>query len=312
MTCRHVSIVIPTLNAGTPLDHLLAAVSNQDSSLTSEIVAIDSGSTDGTLARLRNAGATVLEVPAGAFNHGDTRNQALARCRGDLAVLLVQDAVPTSRRWLSALIAPLLGDPLVAGTFARQVPGARASRVTAHYLKLWIAAQPEPRTVGPLTAEAFERMSPRERLAACAFDNVCSCVRVSIWREHPFAVTPIAEDLEWARDVLLAGYRLTYVPDAEVQHSHERPVTYELQRAYLVHQRLEALFGLTTVPTMRSLLRAVAATIPVNARLAAHEPAGRMRALLRAAALGVVQPLGQYLGARSARAGREFIRPRGV
>ena len=312
MTHRHVSIVIPTRDAGQPLDRLLAAVRNQDSRFTSDVVAIDSGSTDGTLARLRNAGATVLEVPAGAFNHGHTRNQALARCGGDFAILLVQDAVPTSRSWLSALTAPLWRSPLVAGTFARQMPCARASRVTAHYLEQWIAAQSEPRTVGPLTAEAFERMSPRERLAACAFDNVCSCVRLSVWRDHPFAATPIAEDLEWARDVLLAGYQLTYVPDAVVQHSHERPVTYELQRAYLVHQRLETLFGLTTVPTMMSLLRAVAATIPVNARLASHEPHGRARAMLRAAALGVVQPLGQYLGARSARTGREFMPVRGV
>jgi rhamnosyltransferase len=312
MTRQHVSIVIPTRNAGEPLDRLLAAVRNQDSGFTSEVIAIDSGSTDGTLARLRKAGATILEVPPGTFNHGHTRNQALARCGGDFAVLLVQDAVPTSRNWLSALTAPLLRGPLVAGTFARQLPCPRASRVTAHYLEQWIAAQSEPRTVGPLAAEAFERMSPRERLAACAFDNVCSCVRLSVWRDHPFAATPIAEDLEWARDVLLAGYQLTYVPEAAVQHSHERPVTYELQRAYLVHQRLEALFGLTTVPTMMSLLRAVAATIPVNARLASHEPHGRARAMLRAAALGVVQPLGQYLGARSARAGREFMPVRGV
>ena len=312
MTRQHVSIVVPTRNAGERLDGLLAAVRNQDSGFTSEVVAIDSGSTDGTLARLRSAGARVLEVPAGAFNHGHTRNQALARCGGDFAILLVQDAVPISRSWLSTLTAPLLRSPLVAGTFARQMPCARASRVTAHYLEQWIAAQSEPRTVGPLTAEAFERLSPRERLSTCAFDNVCSCVRLSVWRDHPFAATPIAEDLEWARDVLLAGYQLTYVPDAVVQHSHERPVTYELQRAYLVHQRLEALFGLTTVPTMMSLLRAVAATVPVNARLASHEPQGRARAMLRAAALGVAQPLGQYLGARSARAGRECMPARGV
>jgi rhamnosyltransferase len=312
MSRPHASIVIPTRNAGTPLDVLLAAVYDQEGDFTCDIVAVDSGSTDGTLERLRKAGATVLEVAPGTFNHGSTRNLALAQCAGDFAILLVQDAVPTSRRWLAALIAPLLRDPLVAGTFARQVPCASASRVTAHYLAQWAAAQPEPRTAGPLTREAFERQSPRERLAACAFDNVCSCVRLSVWREHPFAPTAIAEDLEWARDVLLAGHQLTYVPDAVVQHSHERSVTYELQRAYLVHQRLEALFGLATVPTMMSLLRAVAATIPANARLAAYEPHGRTRAMLRAAALGLVQPLGQYLGARSARDGRELMQPRGI
>jgi glycosyltransferase involved in cell wall biosynthesis len=312
MTHPRVSIVIPTLNAGPALDDVLAAIARQDGEFRPEIVAIDSGSTDNTLTRLRETGATVLSVPDGTFNHGETRNQALAHADGEFAVLLVQDAVPVSPGWLCALLDPLVRDPSVAGTFARQVPSARASRVTAHYLAQWVAAQSRPRTSGPLTPDAFAHMTPAERHATCAFDNVCSCVRLSVWRDHPFRPTAIAEDLEWARDVLLAGHKLTYVPEAVVQHSHERPVSYELQRTYLVHQRLEALFGLATVPTMMSLIRSVATTIPVNARVASREPYRRTRAVLRGAALGIALPLGQYLGARAAREGREFLRTRGV
>jgi rhamnosyltransferase len=312
VTPPRVAIVIPTLNAGAALDDVLAAITREDEEFRSEIIAIDSGSTDDTLIRLRERGATVLSVPHGTFNHGETRNQALAHADGEFAVLLVQDAVPVSRGWLSALIEPLVRDTAVAGTFARQVPSAGASRVTAHYLAQWVAAQPRPRTVGPLSPDAFARMSPAERHATCAFDNVCSCVRLSVWRAHRFPPTPIAEDLEWARDVLLAGQKLTYVPEAIVQHSHERPVSYELQRTYLVHQRLEALFGLATIPTMMSLIRSVATTIPANARVASGEPHGRTRAVMRGAALGIALPLGQYLGARAAREGREFLRTRGI
>ncbi len=155
-------------------------------------------------------------------------------------------------------------------------------------------------------------MSPADRHVACAFDNVCSCIRLGVWNDHPFPATPIGEDLEWARDVLLAGYKLAYVPGAVVEHSHERSIAYELQRTYLVHQRLKALFGLTTVPTIGSLVRSIAATVPANARMAANEPYGRARAVLRAAALGVAQPVGQYLGARSAREGRELLRTDGI
>jgi rhamnosyltransferase len=307
-----VSVVVPTLNAGPVLNDLLAAVSSQDGGFDPAVIAIDSGSTDGTVARLHHAGATVISVPRTAFNHGGTRNQALAHAKGEFAVLLVQDAVPISRDWLAALVGPLVRDGSIAGTFARQVPVARASRVTAHYLAQWVAAQTQPRIMGPLTREGFVRMSPAERHAACAFDNVCSCVRLRVWRDHPFQPTAIAEDLEWGRDVLLAGHKLAYVPDAVVEHSHERPVSYELQRTYLVHQQLERLFGLVTVPTVRSLLRAVAVTIPLNARVAAREPHGRARAVLRGAALGLAQPLGQYLGARAAREGRELLRARGI
>jgi rhamnosyltransferase len=307
-----IPIIIPTRNAGRSIGEVLEAIAAQEGPFLPEVIAIDSGSSDGTLERLNRYGARVLSVSPAAFNHGKTRNEALKHARGECAVLLVQDAIPASPRWLSALVEPLLQDSSLAGTFARQLPDTRASCVTAHYLSHWIAAREVGRVVGPLNAETFARMSPSERHVACAFDNVCSSIRLSVWKKHPFATTPIAEDLQWARDVLFAGHKLAYVPDAVVRHSHERSIAYELQRTYLVHQRLEAIFGLATVPTIGSLFRAIASTIPTNARVAAQEPSRRVRAVLRGTALGVVQPLGQYLGARSSRHGRELLRTSGI
>jgi len=311
MTPR-IPIVIPTRNAGSGLDDVLTAIAAQKGAFQPEVLAIDSGSTDGTLERLKRFGARILTVAPGDFNHGRTRNQAMNYVSGDVAVLLVQDAIPASPAWLTSLVRPLLDDPSIAGTFARQVPRARASRITAHYLAQWVAARPEARIVGPLTPDEFDRMPPADRHSTCAFDNVCSCIRLSVWRDHPFPTTPIGEDLEWARDVICAGHKLAYVPAAVVEHSHERSISYELQRTYLVHQRLAALFGLTTVPTIASLVRSIATTVPTNARVAAAEPAGRMRAVLRGAALGITQPIGQYLGARAAREQRELLRTTGI
>src|SRR6187401_1298944 len=99
MTPTRVSIVIPTRNAGSSLEHLLAAIASEEGEFEKEVVAIDSGSTDGTLERLRQSGASVLSA-SGTFNHGGTRNLALARAGGEFAVLLVQDALPLSRGWL--------------------------------------------------------------------------------------------------------------------------------------------------------------------------------------------------------------------
>jgi rhamnosyltransferase len=307
-----IPIVIPTRNAGAQISEVLDAIAAQDGPFKPEVIAIDSGSSDGTIERLRQFGARILTIPPRGFNHGETRNEALKHARGEFAILLVQDAVPASRRWLSALVEPLLRDSSIAGTFARQIPDGHASRVTAHYLSQWIASQEVGRVEGPLTAEAFARLSPSERHLTCAFDNVCSCIRLTVWKNHPFAATTIAEDLQWARDVLCAGHRLAYVPGAVVRHSHDRSIAYELQRTYLVHQRLEAIFGLVTVPTIGALLRAIATTIPTNARIAAQEPSRRVRAVLRGTALGVAQPLGQYLGARSSRQGRELLRANGI
>lgn len=307
-----ISVIVPTLNGGDTLRRLLEALDAQEGGFDVELIAADSGSTDGTLDLLRRHRATIVPIPPGEFNHGESRNAALARAGGELAVLVVQDAVPVNAHWLAELVRPLQADPSLAGAFARQQPWPAASRVTAHYLAAWIAAQAQPRTVGPLTRETLASMTPVERHLACAFDNVCACIRMSVWRRHRFRRTAIAEDLEWALEVLLAGHRLAYAPAAAVWHSHDRPVRYELQRAYLVHQRLQALFGLSTIPTVGALVRAVAATIPLHVRLAASEPRQRARAFVRGAGLAVALPLGQYLGARSAREGRELLRTRAV
>lgn len=307
-----VSIIIPTLNGGESLRRLLESIAAQTAGFDRELLAVDSGSTDETLGMLREHGTSVFSVPPAAFNHGETRNAALARARGEFAILLVQDAVPAHREWLSALVAPLIDDPTLAGTFARQQPWPHASRLTLHYLSRWVACQPTARTRAPLTSAEFDALPPAERHLACAFDNVCSCIRMSVWRAHPFRATPIAEDLEWAREVLTAGNRLAYVPSAVVWHSHERPVRYEFHRTYRVHQRLQSLFGLSTVPTVFALVRAVCTTFPLHVRIAASEPRRRTQALLRSAGLAVALPLGQYLGARSAREGRELLDTEGV
>jgi rhamnosyltransferase len=307
-----VSIVIPTYNAGTTLRGLLESLQRQSAAFDWEVIAVDSGSTDDTVHLLREHGAAVVSIPPGDFNHGTTRNMGLARATGEFAVLLVQDAVPANPEWLSELISPLLEDAGLAGTFARQKPWPHASRLSAHYLQRWIAGDTAARMSASLTSGQFEALSPAERHVACTFDNVCSCVRRAVWRAHPFRTTPIAEDLEWGRDVLTAGWRLAYVPSAVVWHSHDRSVRYELHRTYRLHQRLQVLFDLSTVPTVPSLVRAICATVPLHMRIAAEEPGPRTRAVLRGAGLGIAMPLGQYLGARSAREGRELLRTDGV
>jgi rhamnosyltransferase len=238
----------------------------------------------------------------------------VANCRGRYVALLVQDAVPDSTQWLERLVAPLDADPRLAGTYARQIPRADASPITRHYLSGWVAASATPRVSFVEGRDAFERLSPMERYLACVFDNVSSCVRKDVWERFPFKPTRIAEDVEWALDVLLAGHGLAYVPEAAVVHSHDRPARYELARTYLVHQRLRRLFGLATVPTVPSLARAIISTMPLHLTLALNG-AGEQRsarAIARALALGVAFPLGQYLGIRSADTGWELLQPRGV
>jgi rhamnosyltransferase len=309
-----VSILIPTFNGGERLRQVLDAVASQAVERAVEVVAIDSGSTDGTRALLEQRADRVLTIEPGSFDHGATRNRGVAACRGEQVVLLVQDAVPASRSWLAELLRPLDEDPGVAASFARQLPRAGARALTRCMLARWVAASDVERVSEPLTEAALEALSPAERHLRCAFDNVCSCLRRGVWEAIPFRPAPIAEDLAWGREVLLAGHRIAYAPRATVEHSHERSLRYELWRTYLVHRRLSELFGLRTVPCRLDLVRSVALAWIDHARclIRAHGVWLPPRELARATALALVWPLGQYLGGRAHALGRDLLRPRGV
>ena len=303
MTAPRISVVVPTFNGAATLPAWLDAIERQQVAGGVEIVAVDSGSTDGTLDLLAPrvttsaAGAAGRVQPRRDAQPGDRQN-----ARGSLVVLTVQDALPAGESWLETLTRPFDADPALAGTVARQVAHAEASAITRHYLAMWPAASPSARTSRVTDAAEFEALAPAERLVRSVFDNVASCLRRSVWERHRFHPTPIAEDLAWAREVLLAGCAIAYVPEAVVVHSHERSPAYEFARTRAVHARLHALFGLQTIPTWPLLLRAVMATAWSHARLEWRHP-GQWP---RAAGLAAAWPAGQFLGAWDSRVGRNW------
>jgi len=289
VTAPRVSILIPTFNGAATLPETLDAIAAQRVDFAFETVAVDSGSRDATLERLRGRVGRLIEIPSETFDHGTTRNLGIELCGGELVVLMVQDAVPASDRWLAELVAPLDDDPGLAGSFARQVPRPGASALTRLNMGRWLGSTMQARVSAVAGREEFLGLPPVERHRLCIFDNVCACIRRAVWERHPFPSTAIAEDVAWAKQVLLAGHRLAYVPESVVIHSHERPVRYELWRTYLVHQRLRLLFELRTVPSGFHLLRAVALSLAVHGRclLSAHGARVPPRELARALGLAV-------------------------
>jgi rhamnosyltransferase len=307
-----VSILIPTRNGMATLPSLVRGLEQQDDSGTRELVIVDSGSTDGTREFAERVATRVLDVAPKHFNHGTTRNAGVSASRGRFVVLTVQDALPAHAEWLRNLLAPLRNDPIVAGTFARQVPRGDASAPVRAQLARWVAAQSSPRTV-TVTRDQLDRLPPHARLDHCAFDHVCAAVRRDVWSALPYEPTPIAEDVIWARAALLAGHAIAFVPDAVVEHSHERSAAYEFARTWALHQQLLRLFGLRAVPSLPALARSVATTVRHHHGLARSEgvPVGS-RAWRRAMALAVAWPAGQFVGGWTAATGRTRWRPRGV
>jgi glycosyltransferase involved in cell wall biosynthesis/GT2 family glycosyltransferase len=298
--------VVTLVKNGAPyLRDLMESLNGQELEGGLEVLAVDSGSTDGSLAILEAHGARVLRVPPDSFDHGGTRNLAASEARGAVVVFLSQDAVPAGTSFVHTLVETLEADPRLAGAFARQVPRSGADPLTRRDLAAWVAAAPAARVVFLPETSALEALSPLERHRLLAFDDVASAVRREVLLAHPFARTRFGEDVEWAQRVLRQGFGIGYVPSAVVVHSHARTARGLFRRNYLGHRVLQRLFGLRTIPDLPHLVRASAGALASDLATLAREGA-RASAWLAAPAQALAASYGQYRGARDEAEGRPY------
>lgn len=297
---RFVSIVIPTKNGGDLFWEVLEGIRRQEVSAPTELVVIDSGSSDGTLEVARAYGAKIISIDPDKFDHGATRNQAIQQAQGEIVVLMTQDAVPADTRLLEALLRPF-SDSRVAATYARQSPRRDADILTKRNLERWLTGRLQPEIRWIKDRARYEALSPMEKYLFCNFDNVCSAIRKNACKEIPFRPSAFGEDIDWSQRVLDAGWKIAYEPKAHVIHSHDRPLSYEYKRTYMCHRKLYELFGLRTVPTRKAVLSSIAYQTfsdwkyVSGCALATPE---KIAMLLKIPFLAVAGVLGQYRGAR--------------
>jgi rhamnosyltransferase len=301
----HASVVIPVKDGAAHLPALLAALRAQEIVGDLELVATDSGSTDGSADLLRAAGVRTLPILPAEFDHGATRNLGAREARGRVVVFLSQDAVPADTHFIRRLVGALEAEPRLAGAFARQIARGDADPLTRRDLGGWVAAEATARVVFVPDAAAFDARPPLERYHLAAFDNVASAVRRDLLLEHPFLPTRFGEDVEWGQRMLRRGYGLAYVPEAAVIHSHRRTARALFRRNYLGHRLLLRLFGLRSIPDPPHLVRAAAGAALRDVADLWREGA-RLHAFLAAPAQAVAAVYGQYRGARDEAEGRPY------
>ncbi len=301
-TAPSVSLVIPTWNAGPEFPEILELMRSQDFAGELEVVVIDSGSTDGTVAYLKTRPVRLIEIPNSEFNHGLTRNRGIEEARGEIVVLATQDARPCDRQWLPRLV-DCFRDPGVAGAYSCQTPRPDANPFIKDRLSNWVASQTEPRVQEVANRDEYEALAPLEKLARVAFDNVSSSVRRSVALEIPFRKRQFGEDIDWGHRVILAGHKIVFEPRSKVIHSHNNSIWYELKRVYLDHQNLHRLFGVQTIPRKEDVWPcckgAILHLFEVVRRAQELGPLGRLWWKIKAVPFGISQNLAQYLGARS-------------
>ena len=197
-----VSVVIRCRDEAAHLGPVLDAVLGQTGAPPFEVLALDSGSRDGTLDVLAHHEVRVEHLAPEAFTFGRALNHGATLASGDVVVFLSAHCRPLGRGWLAALVAPF-ADPAVVATFGRQVP------------------VPD---INPIEAIAMERNFPPAPPAGVRFSNANGALRRAAALARPFDEDiPAAEDHLWACGIG-PDERIVYVPEAAVGHSH--PMTF--------------------------------------------------------------------------------------
>lgn len=249
---------MPTWNAGPLLEDVLAGLAALEGTVPDELLAVDSGSSDGSVEKLEAAGFRVLPIRQREFDHGSTRDRGIAATSGDIVVLMVQDATPQGADWLARMVEPF-SDPQVAGVWCRQIPRPGCQPVLERRIRGWPGWGENVTKKRLADGERLEDMQPFDQLMLCAFDNVASAIRRSVWQRFPLGPRRFGEDIYFGRRAIAAGYTLAHQGGACVVHSHSRSAWDEGRRTFCDHRNLNSLFGLVGIPTREALRGALKA-----------------------------------------------------
>jgi len=197
-----VSVVIRCYNEAQHMGRLLSGIMQQTLHNV-EIIVVDSGSTDGTLAIAAQYPVKILSIKPEEFSFGRSLNLGCAAATGEFIVIVSAHVYPVYQDWLEQLLAPF-SDAQVALTYGKQ-RGNQTTKYSEHQIfAKWFPEQPQPSQNHPFC------------------NNANAAVRRSLWQQLPYDETLTGlEDLDWAKRVMQLGYRVSYAAGAEIIHVHD-------------------------------------------------------------------------------------------
>jgi glycosyltransferase involved in cell wall biosynthesis len=217
-----VSIVIRCYNEEQHIGRLLTGLLKQ-SVKPGQIVVVDSGSTDATLAIAARFPVEFRTIEPEEFSFGRSLNIGCRAATGDIIAIVSAHVFPLYDSWLAELIAPFAnGD--IALTYGRQEGDERTKYSERQIMARWFPPQSELRQ-----PHAFA-------------NNANAAIRRSIWEEQPYdeELTGL-EDLDWAQRAMGRGYAISYVASAPVVHAHDErwdQLVNRYRREAIAHRRI--------------------------------------------------------------------------
>lgn len=203
MSATETTVLIRAFNEEKHIGALFEALAEQEYR-DFEILLVDSGSTDRTIAIAEPHCRQIVHIDSRDFTFGYSLNAGCRHSRGQYIVIISAHACPVRHDWLRTILAPF-ADERVAMVYGRHIGSAETKfSERVDFQRLF--------------GEAPHRHPPVDGYANNANSAICK----AFWERHPFDeyLTGL-EDIAWARYHAQLGYEIVYEPAAAVYHIHE-------------------------------------------------------------------------------------------
>ena len=205
------SIIIRAYNEEDHIGRLLAGIMEQTLK-DIEIIVVDSGSRDATVAIASRFPTQILSIDPHEFTFGRSLNVGCAAASGEFLVFASAHVYPLYPDWLKRLVEPFQ-DESIGLVYGKQ-RGDGNTRYSEH--------------------QQFKRMYPDEssipqKHPLC--NNANAAIRRSLWEQRKFdeALSGL-EDLDWATWLLSQGHYVAYAAGAAAVHVHNESPQQVLNR----------------------------------------------------------------------------------
>lgn len=179
-----------------------------------EVLVVDSGSQDATLAIAGKQGARIVSAP-GPFNYSKSLNLGFAAARNPWVVVISSHAIP--------IVSDFLG----------------MHRAAVQYFPPDVVVGYGPSTISPKAKAAAEtaEIGYFDESNYLAVDHLCgngnAIYRRAAWEELPFDETiRTAEDKLWMRAMFQRGRRIAFVPGARTLNCNQASLRYMFNKGY--------------------------------------------------------------------------------
>ena len=216
-----VGVLLLTLNAEKHLQFSLAPVIR--SPLKPKVLVIDSSSSDKTVEIAKSYGAEVIIIPKAEFNHGATREKGRKLLNTDIIVFQTQDAYPSDETMLKKLVAPIEEDKSQIA-YGRQVPHDRSGLFESFPREFNYPPRSNIRSIEEVNKYGVYTFFNSHSWAAYLNSALDKAGGIEIMLSN--------EDYFTTAKMLNKGFKIAYVSESIVKHSHRYSLVQEFKRYF--------------------------------------------------------------------------------